>query len=258
MVAMARDIVTTVNYYDDPGDGSLPMPIYVGSYEASRSPMNGPRSPYHTHTSAEKDFDDEETIRKVYHPECQGLLMTITGATRIIPLGHQVRRGPANWHSISENKTRSPGPLHCAHVDQSYDGTVIRIREQFPDAEEQEGATKRRWHIINVWRPMHPILTSPLALALADATSVPDTDLVATSIIHTKTGKRQESWAVEPNPGHKWYYKHRQMPDEVALIKCFDSDDTVQARRAAHCAVEDPGRKGMGNRESVEVRCLVF
>jgi hypothetical protein len=27
---MGRDIVTTINYYDDPGDGSPPMPVYVG------------------------------------------------------------------------------------------------------------------------------------------------------------------------------------------------------------------------------------
>ena len=28
-----HDIVTTINYYDDPGDGSAPMPVYVGKYE---------------------------------------------------------------------------------------------------------------------------------------------------------------------------------------------------------------------------------
>lgn len=25
-----HDLITTINYYDDPGDGSTPMPVYVG------------------------------------------------------------------------------------------------------------------------------------------------------------------------------------------------------------------------------------
>jgi hypothetical protein len=29
---MPGDIVTTINYYDDPGDGSPPTPVYVGKY----------------------------------------------------------------------------------------------------------------------------------------------------------------------------------------------------------------------------------
>jgi hypothetical protein len=27
----AYDVVTTLNYYDDPGDGSLPQPVVVGA-----------------------------------------------------------------------------------------------------------------------------------------------------------------------------------------------------------------------------------
>ena len=61
--------------------------------------------------------------------------------------------------------------------------------------------------------------------------------------------------------GHKWFYKYRQEPDEVVLIKCFDSDQSVKARRTPHCAVKDgqeDGGEAEGNRESVEVRLLVF
>ena len=27
------NVVTSVNYYDDPGDGSKPEPVYVGQYD---------------------------------------------------------------------------------------------------------------------------------------------------------------------------------------------------------------------------------
>ena len=26
-----------------------------------------------------------------------------------------------------------------------------------------------------------------------------------------------------PNPAHRWYFKYAQRPDEVTLIKCFDT-----------------------------------
>lgn len=31
-----RDVVATLNYYRDPGDGSSPTPVYVGKYVAPK------------------------------------------------------------------------------------------------------------------------------------------------------------------------------------------------------------------------------
>ncbi|KAG7292743.1 hypothetical protein NEMBOFW57_002783 [Staphylotrichum longicolle] len=273
---MGHDLATTINYYNDPGDGSPPTPVYVGSTQVTNERPTIPLThiitdiseqtdgftldshgfQYLNHASSVDQLLDEHKIRNNYYPECEKLLKHVTGAIRVIRFGHQVRRGPAHWHSISQHNTNSRGPLHRAHVDQSYDGAVIRLREQFPDPGEASREMTRRWQIINVWRPISTVLTSPLALA--DATTVPDADLVPASIIHTSTGRRQESWTARPNPAHRWYYKYRRRPDEVVLIKCFDSDETAAARRAVHCAVEDPDTQGQGNRESVEVRCLVF
>ncbi|KAL2259579.1 hypothetical protein VTK26DRAFT_6706 [Humicola hyalothermophila] len=279
---MGHDIVTAVNYYDDPGDGSPPTPVYV---ESARVINERPMIPvtvtvtdvtgqersftldshgfqYHSHTSQVKGFHDAQVILDKYYPECEELLKEVTGAARVAVFDHKVRRGPAYWHSLGENNTKSRGPLHRAHVDQSYDGAVMRLREHFPDEADQ--LMKRRWQIINIWRPISVITSSPLAVA--DGTTVPDSDLVAASAIFARTGKRRETWTVKANPeAHRWYYKHGQRPDEVILIKCFDSVrdgeiPTVRARRAPHSAVEYPGDEGKGNcwRESVEARCLVF
>lgn len=35
-VDCGRNIVTTLNYYDDPGDGSQPEPVYVKKYRQLR------------------------------------------------------------------------------------------------------------------------------------------------------------------------------------------------------------------------------
>ncbi|KAK3335822.1 hypothetical protein B0T19DRAFT_436643 [Cercophora scortea] len=295
-----HDLITTVHYYNDPGDGSAPTPVYVGSSQVTNERPMVPTTvtvtdvtgdersftldthgfQFHSHTSKEKDFHEKE-VPANYYPECEQLLKDMqhnagvdrrgrprtltspltlrdfsnsTGASRVIAFDYKVRRGPSFWHKLGEHNTKSRGPLHRAHVDQSYDGAVIRLREALPD-EADELLLSRRWQIINIWRPLKTVYKDPLAFA--DARSVDDKDLVAASIIFTKTGRRLESWTVKPNPLHRWHYKHAQQPDEVVLIKCFDSDASV-ARRVPHCAVEDPDERGMECRESVEVRLFVF
>ena len=58
---------------------------------------------------------------------------------------------------------------------------------------------------------------------------------------------------------HQWYYKDRLTPDEVILIKCFDSKIDGRARRVPHSAFVDPeAREDEETRESIEVRALVF
>ncbi|KAK3990389.1 hypothetical protein QBC44DRAFT_239286 [Cladorrhinum sp. PSN332] len=282
---MGHNLQTAVNYYDDPGDGSQPTPVYVGSTQVTNErPMlpvpitvtdvTGRESDFtldthgfqfHTHkTSIDKDDfldNDDRIIKTAYYRECEDLLRAITGATTTKAFDHKVRDGPASWHSISSNNTQSRGPLHRAHVDQSYDGAEIRLRQNFPSDggrhRQAEELVKRRWQIINIWRPLSNAITqSPLALA--DATTVPDADLLPAGIIYTKTGHRNESWTVKHGPGHKWYFKYRQTPEEITLIKCFDSDTRQTARRTPHCAVEDPDEPPGKSRQSVEVRLLAF
>lgn len=277
MSSIRHDLATTVNYYDDPEDGNPPSPVYVGSTQVSNErPMvttpvtvfdvTGIESSFRLdthgftfHTSpgkfTETGFHDESLIRAGYYRECEELIQDFTGASRAVAFDHKVRRGPAYWHKLGEHNTASRGPLRNVHVDQSYEGAKMRLREVCP-GEEGEELMRTRWGIINIWRPIKTIRKDPLAVA--DSQTVAEDDLVAASIIYANSGRRQESWTVKANPGHRWYFKYGMRPDEVMLIKCFDSDETIVGRRAPHCAVEDLEEKEAKYRESVEVRCLVF
>lgn len=62
---------------------------------------------------------------------------------------------------------------------------------------------------------------------------------------------------VRRNEGQEWFYKYQQGPEEVLLIKCFDSEE-VKGRRVPHSAFEVEGTEDLEGRESIEVRCLVF
>ncbi len=120
--------------------------------------------------------------------------------------------------------------------------------------EDAETLLKGRVQIINVWRPIKPVLRDPLAVAEAD--SVDDADLIPTALIYPT--RRGETYQVRHNPAQRWFYKHGLTPEEVLLIKCFDTKLDGRARRVPHTAFVDPDAEGQPARESIEVRALVF
>ncbi len=271
---LKHNVTTTLNYWDDPGDGLPPTPIFIGrgrvtnerphkahdfvvndiSGEENTYSLDGYGFQYVKHESREKLFTDEQTIRSVYYPECEELLKQITGARRVHIFNHKVRRGPTQWHHLGLHgkNLANRGPVTRTHVDQSYDGAELRLRWEFRDGEEANEAVKNRYQIINIWRPIETILKDPIAVA--DSNSVPDADLVAAKMVEDEFSG--ESWVVRHNPEHRWYFKYRMTPRDVLFIKCFDSNTTV-ARRALHSAFEDPEYRDEVSRQSIEVRCLV-
>lgn len=131
---------------------------------------------------------------------------------------------------------------------------------------------QKRWAIFSLWRPVKPVTRENLTLA--DSRSIPDSSLrpvlarfrrpEATENLNPLTAAAHnrndvETWSVAPpaeGEEHKWYFCSGMTPEEVLVLKIFDSKEDV-ARRCPHTAFtcsEDFG----GRRESIEVRCLVF
>ncbi|KAF2730112.1 hypothetical protein EJ04DRAFT_586812 [Polyplosphaeria fusca] len=266
-----HNVEAILNYWDDPGDGSAPTPIFIGkgritnerphlAHHFTINDVTGDENLYtldshgfqwNRHQSAEKDFTDEQRINDSYYDECKELIRSATGATRVHIFNHKVRRGPTQWHHLGQHNLANRGPVTRTHVDQSYFGAELRLRHEFPD--DAHALVKKRFQIINVWRPIETILKDPIAVA--DANTVPDDDLVGARMVENDFDG--ESWVVKHSPKHRWYYKHRMSPEEVLLIKCFDSKKNV-ARRALHSAFEDPVFTNEKSRQSIEVRCLVL
>lgn len=266
-----HDVGTILNYWDDPGDGSKPTPIVIGKGRITNERPHLPHSvvvsdvsgdedhytldshgfQYCRSPSDEREFTDDKKIESEYYSECKQLLKDVTGASRVHIFNHKVRRGPTQWHHLGLKNLANRGPVTKTHVDQSYDGAELRLRWELPD--EADILVQKRYQIINVWRPIRTIQKDPIAVA--DANSVPDMDLV--SAVMVEDDYHGEQWVVRHNPAHRWYYKHLLSPEEVLLIKCFDSKETV-ARRALHSAFEDPAYQDKESRQSIEVRCLVL
>lgn len=202
------------------------------------------------HRSQEADFVSEESIRALYYPESEALLRSLLGAERVLIFDHTIRRrDPAG-----ADREGARQPVARVHVDQTQRSGRERVFRHLP--EEAETLVRGRVRIINLWRPIRgPVFDHPLAVA--DGASLRPSDLVATDLLYRdRTG---ETYSVTYDPGQRWYYWSAMQPDEVLLLKCYDSKETGVARFAPHTAFADPRvSPDVPPRQSIELRALVF
>jgi hypothetical protein len=199
-----------------------------------------------------RNFDTEEAITSQYYDEAIALLQEVTGASRVVVFDHTIRRRIAGVSDRSRGFPRQPVPR--VHVDYTVKSGPQRLRDVLP--EEAPELLKKRFAVINVWRPIKgPIEDSPLAVS--DARSVANQDLIATDLVYpNRTG---EIYYVKFNPAHDWFYAPGMRDDEVMLIKCYDSLDDGRARFVPHSAFVDPTTPANAlPRQSIELRTLVF
>ena len=84
-----------------------------------------------------------------------------------------------------------------------------------------------------------------------------DADWLATDLKYPdRTG---EVYRVAFNPEHRWFYVPNLQPDEILLLKTFDSAKDGRARYMPHTAFADPATvPGTEKRQSIESRVLAF
>jgi hypothetical protein len=190
------------------------------------------------------DFYSPEEIKRVYYPEVERLLRDTLGASRVFVFDHNVRNA---------GRPGASQPVRRVHNDHTVNSAPRRVRDHLgADAPE---LLKHRFGIVNVWRPIRgPVQDSPLALC--DAQSFTDDDLIATDLVYSHL--RGETSSVAYNPRHRWYYFSQMQTDEVALIRVHDSANDGRARLSFHTSFDNPLAPGAPPRESIEVRALVF
>ncbi len=256
-------VKTALQFYKAPADGSKPF-NYVEqppeglpqrnfgdtNIEVTLNDIRGKESNFNiddnafatltTGESAEKEFKDDESIKKNYYPEVEQLLLKhAPGAKRILLFDHTIRRA-----------TGDRKPVTRVHIDQTQKSATARVHYHLPA--EAETLLKDRVRIINVWRPLNgPVQSSPLAFA--DSQTFKDEALIP--IEHRYPDRTGEIAAVQ-HDNEQWHYWSGMENNERLLLECFDS---TQNGRVPHTAFIDPRTsEGARERESIEVRALVF
>lgn len=201
------------------------------------------------HATKVADLYDEVALKNTYYPETEALLKAETGASKVVIFDHTIR--------TSHNQPRGVGlPREAVlrvHNDYTLKSGPQRVRDLVP--EEAEARLKKRFAIINVWRPIvGPLQQFPLALG--DAASLRADEVLATDLIYPD--RVGEIYSIAHNPSQRWFYFPEMSRDEVVLLKTFDSDP-ARARFSAHGAFADPNFPNPEVlRESIEIRALVF
>ena len=206
------------------------------------------------HKTAVADLYDDDAVEKVYYREIEALLRSVTGASRVV-IFDATRRSDAG--AGAKNRDGLRGPASRVHVDYTAKSGPQRVKDLLGEDEAARlAASGARILQINVWRPIRgPVQRSPLALA--DASSVAREDLIATDqVFPDRVG---EIYHLAHDPAQRWYYAPEMTPDEVLLIKGWDSlEDDGRARFTPHGAFDLPDAPDdAAPRESIEVRTLV-
>jgi hypothetical protein len=203
------------------------------------------------HATRMKDFMDEAERKRVYDPEVQALIRKHSGASSVVVFDHTVR--------ASDDEARGSSSIRptvkSVHNDYTETSAPRRLREIVGDA-EAERRFKKRWAIIQVWRPIRgKVLIDPLAIC--DGRSIPQKGFIRVERRYPyRTG---EVYHIAHNPSHEWYYFPEMARDEALVFKVFDSDAGKPSRFTAHSAFDDPATPaGAPPRESIETRTFAF
>ncbi|KAI0746840.1 hypothetical protein C8Q80DRAFT_1105202 [Daedaleopsis nitida] len=273
----ADTVTATLNYFTPPEDGSAPY-IYINAdpstgrrqrnwevvpHEVEIENIRGREDAvsldttgfqYFRHPAQHKTFENNEVVEKEYYPESIELVKKLTGASRAVVFDHTIRRRrPGEIEDTPEKRQ----PVPQVHIDQTPESAVARVHRHLP-AEDVPKLLAGRFQIINLWRPIaHPAYDWPLALC--DYRTVDRANnLVPTALRYPD--RDGQTFSVKYNPSYKWRYLRGMEPEELVLIKCYDSkNDGVTANFTPHTAFEDPTTpKDAPLRESIELRLLVF
>jgi hypothetical protein len=193
------------------------------------------------------DFTDQAETERRYYPEVAALVRELVGAERVLVFHPALRRDVPGWPQH---------PARNAHLDYPV-STYHMWAEQLLGAEAAAMWLQRRFIGINVWRPLKPVLRTPLAVC-DGATVAPEDLKVGYAANNTDNANPRAGFNLAYNPKQRWYYFRHMQPDEVLLIKIADSDAT-RLQGAPHSAIEDPlSPLDAPPRESYEVRTLAF
>lgn len=202
------------------------------------------------HDTEVADFYDEADVRGVYYAEMEALVKAESGASRVVVFDHTLRT--ADNALREQRKIREVVPR--VHNDYTEWSAPQRVRDLLPD--EAEALLRRRFAIVQVWRPIrHPVESFPLAIC--DARSVSTDDLVVSE--RRYPNRVGQTYAITYNPSHKWFWFPRMRREEAIVFKVFDSLKDGRARWTAHTAFDDPtAPENARPRESIEIRTLAF
>lgn len=220
-----------------------------------------------------KNFYDAAEVERVFYPEMEKLLLEFfPGATQALVYNHDVFDKDYTGDVKEDQDNKDPGVnkfyANMVHNDLNDNSGRVRCRElllrnlrnfgreqHFTEAQVDE-LMSRRFMSINLAKPMETVQQNPFVLC-AWPSFADQPYITAYRIYDDRVG---ETTRFTYRPEHEWYWLPQQKPNEVSMLKCYDSEtDGSVSRWSFHTACIDPTvPKRAPCRRNVVVRSFVF
>ena len=227
------------------------VPIYDGRTIAEQLTLDDNGFEFHNSPTAVTDFMDSAQIETVYNAEVEKIVAAATGAPRVLVFDHTLRVEDAEARKMKKLRE----PVRVVHNDYTDLSGPQRVRDLLPP-NEADTALKKRYVYINVWRSISGAVEEA-PLGICDAQSIAEGDMILMDLKYDD--RVGEIHRTKYNPDHRWVYFPCMQPDELILLKCFDTETDGRARGTAHSAFDDPTSPAdAAPRQSIETRTIAF
>jgi hypothetical protein len=199
-------------------------------------------------------FDDDEAVRSQFYGPVAEFVRGAVGARRVAIFDHTIRSKTNVLPLTTEQTTTQRAPVMLVHCDYTPVSGPMRVRQVLPD--EADALLGRRVAFYNFWKPLKRRVEEK-PLAMCDVTSATQDDMLKMKLRYReRTG---EIFVMRHSPAHRWWYFPKMTPDNVVLLKTYESETDGRARFLGHSAFDDPNTPSDAPvRESIEIRTMAF
>lgn len=219
------------------------------------------------------NFYDAHEVERVFYPEMEKLLLEFyPDATDALVYNHDVFNKDYTGDRREDQANKNPGVnanyAYLVHNDLNDNSGRVRCRElltknlrnfgreQHNTEAEADAKMSRRFLSINLAKPMETVQQNPFVLCAWP--SFADQPYITNYRIYDD--RVGETTRFTHRPSHEWYWVPQQKPNEVSMLKCYDSiTDGSVSRWSFHSACVDPTAPADAPcRKNLVVRAFVF
>ncbi len=219
------------------------------------------------------DFYDAAEVERVFYPEIEQLLLDFfPGAADALVYNHDIFNRDYDGSVREDQEAKNPGVntgyINFVHNDLNDNSGRVRCRElltqnlrnfgreQHYTGAEADAKMSRRFMSINLAKPFETVEQYPFILCAWP--SFADQPYITNYRIYDD--RVGETTVFTYRPDHDWYWFPRQQPNEISMLKCYDSVTGGSVSRwSFHSACFDPGAPPDAPcRKNIVVRSYVF
>ena len=221
------------------------------------------------------NFYDHEEVERVFYPEIEKLLLDFfPGAVDALCYNHDVFDKSYDGDRTEDQDNKNPGVnanyANQVHNDLNDNSGRVRCRELLTknlrnfgrqieppmSGAEADKKMSRRFMSINLAKPIETVQQNPFVLCAWP--SFADQPYITNYRIYDD--RVGETTRFTYRPDHEWYWIPQQRPEEISMLKCYDSvTDGSVSRWSFHSACVDPtAPKDAPHRRNIVVRTYVF